>query len=276
MGFRDAQQWFRIPAGERAGYDDRKLWVQSLKHRPDLLRRLILGQPGTVLIGEQVAKGFREDRHVTRDTLALIPGEPVYMGFDFGHTPTCVIAQPMSIKGYRTLVVKAGLYLMNQGMKQCMEELVVPWLSRFAPWVLRDTDTFCVIGYDPSGETGENADIDNSALQSIKDALGGGDYEPGPVKWDNRREAMIKIFPRFDGVVIERNAFTLDLIRALSGRWFTAKSHQGELRSDKPKKPNHPWEDLGDAFIYLLCRYGVVVPNENRSDTVKLLSNTGR
>jgi hypothetical protein len=134
-------------------------------------------------------------------------------------------------------------------------------------------DSFLIIGYDPSGEKGEEADIDNSALQAIRDTLSGGNFEPGPTFWEPRREALVNIFMRRNGVLIERNEFTADLIRALSGRWYAAKSHQGELKSDKPKKPNHPWEDLGDSFIYCVIRYGVLPANEDRSDKIVLQSN---
>lgn len=273
MGHAGKTQWFRIPAGERATHDDRMSWAEALKSRPDMLKRLILGQPGSVSLGEEVAKGFREDVHVTTKEISLLPGEPIFLGFDFGHTPTCVIAQPLFVKGFQMLVVKAGLYLMGQGMKQLMDEKVMPWLAKYAPWTLRDVDSYLLCGYDPSGEKGEEADIDNSALQTIKDILNGGDFEPGPTIWEPRREALAGMLMRRNGLLIERNDFTVDLIRACSGRWYVAKSHQGELRSDKPKKPNHPWEDLGDSLIYCIIRYGVIAANDNRSDKIVLQSN---
>lgn len=173
--------------------------------------------------------------------------------------------------------IYAGLYMKAAGMRQLMEDMVSPWLSRFAPWVLRNPSEYALIGYDPSQGTevdpkGTEADIDQSALKAITDELDGW-IEPGPVRWDNRKDALVRIFNRAHGVMIEENDFTADLIRALDGRWYYPKSHQGELRSDKPKKPNHPWEDLGDAFIYLLCRYGVVPFNENSNKPLKVLTN---
>jgi len=272
------RRWFRVPVGERASHADRLSWASALKERTDLLRRLILGLPGVVMLGSQVAKGFNRDDHTTQATIPFVPGEPVYFGLDFGHTPTCIIGQAVYSRGYRVLAIKAALYMQGAGMRQLFEELVLPWLSRFAPWVLRDTDTFAVIGYDPSQGTvekpkGEEADIDNAALTTIREMLDGGDYEPGPVSWENRRELLRSVFPRRNGVMIEENEFTLDLIRALDGRWYYPQSIQGGLSSDKPKKPNHPWEDLGDAFCYLLSRYGVLTGNENRSDNIQVQSN---
>lgn len=267
-------QYFRVPPGERASAKDREDWARALANRPDLLRRLLEGQPGVIMLGEQVAKGFTRDSHTTKEHIPLMSGEPLYFGFDFGHTPTCIIGQP----NRATMRIKAALHIPGAGIQQLMEDLVLPWLGRFAPWVLKNPDNFALIGYDPSQGSmekpkGSEADIDNAALKMIQEQLGGGWFEQGPINWETRKDILVQIFNRAHGVMVEDNQYTQDLIRALDGRWYYAKSHQGDLRSDKPKKPNHPWEDLGDAFVYLLARYGVGGLNENRNAPIQVLTN---
>lgn len=259
----DTVQWFRVPAGERASEVDRLSWADSLATRPDLVRRLLLGQPGVIMLGTQVAQGFTRMDHVSRDIEPIPTGEMLYIGLDFGHTPTAII-------GYRQdngqLRVKAGLHMVG-GMQQLCDDWVLPWLGRYAPWALKRPNEFIVVGFDPSGLSGSDADVTENAVNAFARGVGfdnttitmdgDGVFMPSPIKWDARKDVLVRMLERRHGVVIEENQYTMDLIKALDGRWYYAKTHQGGLSSDKPKKPNHPWEDLGDAFIYLLCRYGV-------------------
>lgn len=263
---------FRIPPRENKHVDP-IYWEKmelSLANRPDLRRRLLEGQPGMIMLGQAVATGFNLDYHVATERLKPQQGE-LGIGFDGGHTPTAVIGQ-QTRNGVR---IYAALTQNNSGMRQLLEDQVLPWLARNAPWALRDSSQL-LVGYDPSLDVGEQADIDNSALQAINEALGYPNCEAGPVRWPNRKDALIQALSRKDGLLIDPSCDLL--IKALNGRWYYPKSHIGELRSDNPKKPNHPWEDLGDSLIYLLCRFGVVgtamwSDSDQYSSDIKVLSN---
>lgn len=242
--------WFRIPPGERADAQERAAWAHALKDRPDLLRRLILGEPGTVMLGPQVAEGFREDVHIAKERLRPIVGEPLAFGVDFGHTPTVIIGQVY--RGQRRIY--AALPCERGGILQHLDNAVLPWLAEHAPWALRQRNM--IYGcYDIAGETGEQSDIEKDPV-SILEAKLPGLWFPGPVKWESRKHTILSAMNHH--VAPGQVSLQIDsvdgapLIKALSGRWHYPMNRQGQVARDLPKKPNHPWEDLGDAAIYWL------------------------
>jgi hypothetical protein len=242
--------WFRIPPGERADAAQRKEWAHALRDRPDLLRRLIEGQPGSIMLGPQVADGFSMDLHVAKDRIHPVPGEPLGLGIDFGLTPTCVIGQP--VQGRRNIY--ASHTIERGGIKQLLENDVLPWLSRHAPWVLRGRNLLYGC-YDISGQTSEQSDVERDPV-TILEALLPGLWFPGPVSWDSRKHVLLSAMHH--SVKPGQVSLQIDpvdaagLVKALAGRWHYPIDRQGQVRRDLPKKPNHPWEDYGDAFVYWL------------------------
>ena len=244
------RRWFRVPPGERASAEQRAAWTHALRDRPDLLRRLLEGQPGSIQLGPQVADGFRLDRHVSPTRLVPLAGEPLVAGVDFGHTPTIVLGQ--IVKGRRQIL--CALSCVHGGVKQFVENEVRPWLASHTPWVLNQPGM--LVGcYDPSGQTGEQSDIERDAVSTLE-RLVPGLWFPGPVRWESRQHTLLAALNHH--VMAGEPSLTLDavgckeLIQSLSGRWHYALDRQGQIRRDTPKKPNHPWEDYGDALIYWL------------------------
>jgi len=204
-----------------------------------------------VILGKQVAEGFREDLHVSRETLRPVEGEPLFVGQDFGHTPATIIGQLW--RGFIRVLV--ALPCERGGVKQHIQNSVLPWFLSHAPWAIRGGRTMLRGCYDPSGETGEQTDIDQNPVGTLE-AMLGGIWSPGPVKWEARSHALLSVFQKHTAP--GQAALQIcpvggrPLIKALSGRWYYRQDRLGNVARDLPKKPNHPWEDLGDSFIYML------------------------
>ncbi len=238
---------YRIPPGESASAEQRAEWARALEGRPDLLKRLLAGEPGAVALGPQVAVGFNADAHVARERLEVVQGEPLWLGWDAGHTPTTIIGQ--RVRG--SVRIYAGLTTAKAGTRQHVEQTVYPWLDLHAPWVLdRRGSRLLFHRYDPSMDTGEQDDIDQSPLQRIRDTLGGS-FRPGATTWPGRRDPMLAVFNMaLAGLPLLQIAPGPDtelLRKALGGRWYYRQTPTGEIMKDLPHKPNHPWEDWGDA-----------------------------
>jgi hypothetical protein len=238
--------YYRVPPGERASAAQRAEWMTALKDRPDLQRRLLEGKPGTVMLGTQVAQGFDEDKHVSRQRLEVIESEPLFFGVDFGHTPTVIIGQSWR----STIRVLAALTCKRGGIKQHLEDSVIPWLRVRAAYVLdpRVGRHYIHGQYDPSAPDSQD-DIDQNPIKTIEATIPGYWY-PGPVDWEARKNPLLTAMNR---QLVLDPVDAKGLIQALSGRWYYPQDRLGGVSKDQPKKPNHPWEDYGDAFCYFLC-----------------------
>jgi hypothetical protein len=246
---RASSAYYRVPPGERASESQRAEWREALAGRPDLLRRLLDGQPGVVMLGQQVALGFNEDLHVATG-LKPIKGEPLFIGQDGGHTPCTIIGQVW--RGH--IFVYAALTIDRGGMRQQYETNVLPWLATHAPWAIKAEQMIrgC---YDPAMPDDES-DSDRNPMDVCIEMVGG-TWEPGPVAWESRKNALITALnkhasPGLLSLAVD-SVGAKPLVQALSGRWY------------------YPENRIGDAFCYFVC---VAMPEVNAKPREPLQMNT--
>jgi hypothetical protein len=223
---------------------------RSYQGRPDLVARLVEGRWAPVQLGAEVAQGFREAIHVRGEAMEPVAGIELWCGHDAGHMPSTVIAQ--RVQGQ--IVVYAGLVTMGTGMRQHLEQTLLPWLGAHAPWALEGS--LLRHRYDPSMATGDHGDIRSSPLGQLR-ALVPGSAQPGPVSWPARWEPVRTVMNLYrDGQAVLSicpGRETRELRRALAGSWYFRTRPDGTVARELPHKPNPPYADLGDAFAYLLA-----------------------
>jgi hypothetical protein len=215
-----------------------------------MIRRLLAGQPGTLLLGEQVATGFDADVHVSLEPLPIERLRPLWIGQDGGHTPTSVLGQRV---GHEVRIVGA-VASEHDGMRGHLRNLLLPWLGEHAPWLTggRSYDREQVqVRYDPAIDTDEEADIESNPLRVMR-ALLPGVYHPGPVSWDGRKDPLLALLASRTPRLLVDGSKARGLIKALNGAWYYPTVN-GRVSRDLPRKPNHPHEDYGDSLCYLVA-----------------------
>jgi len=214
---------------------------RNLQHRPDLIRRFVEGDFGFQQIGKSVTPQWADKIHLTH---GLIPmrGRDLYLGWDFGLTPTCTITQ-ITAEGFWNVldcVVGEGI-----GTYELIVDAVAPILRQKygKHYTLRH------IG-DPTGKTPDPSSRLNSPVRTIIKELGG-TWRNGPIKPWEGIEPLRSVLTRTTqgrGVLQVDRFSAAPIWQALRGGWHFNVTRTG-LVSGEPFKDMH--SHPGDTMRYL-------------------------
>jgi len=243
--------YVRIPPGERASDSDRQAWADALEGRPDLLRRLLAGEPGVIAEGPAVAVGYASERHVSPKRLQASQNATLLIGIDGGLTPSATIAQYLG--GGAWFNVLAVLACERGGTRQLCEDYIRPWLASRASWWQQARAL--VLHIDPSLDVPDQSNLEASPTRVMRAVLGGA-VHLGPVDWPSRRDPLLALLgknnPHTGRPILQidpEDAMLLD--RALAGRWHYPLV-RGQVSREAPVK-NHPWSDIADSATYVIA-----------------------
>ena len=242
-----------VPGSDRLSPDRIAELRRTFSYSPEQVERLIEGRWVDLPMGAAVTEGlFDEQVHVGTREHRPLPQFLLGLGFDGGHSPSCVIGQRVA----QQIRIYAAFNLMGAGVLELIEQKVLPWLREHAPWALEHFGASLVHLVDPSMKTASQTSILESPARTIEDKLGGRVIS-GATRWAPRREAVLQaLAPRHEmgrqPFVINPGNDTTLLVQAYSGRWYYPVLPNGQTERTGAKKPNSPWSDLGDASAYLL------------------------
>lgn len=185
---------FRIPKGTNPWIsdEDRAQWRAALElvGRGDLVQRLSEGRPGFVVQGEEATPEYSDTSHVAKSSLQPLERVEIIRLWDFGLTPVCVWSQVSPLGAWQILWAVIGE---GMGIEELIEIHVLPWERRYLgerqAWRFRD------IG-GPEALYPDQSSSERSALLSMQELLTNVSYEPGPIEWPARINALKRALNR--------------------------------------------------------------------------------
>jgi hypothetical protein len=212
---------------------------QSLRHRPDLVRRFVDGEFGFQQVGKSVTPEWSDRIHLVQG-LVPVKRVPLLLCWDFGLNPTCIITQFTPLGHWLILEAHVGDGI---GAYELIEQIIKPTMaSVYDGFQVRHTG-------DPMGSQREQSSSKQSAVGVIKRELGGR-WTPGPVRIPERvnplRWALSQI--RNGTGLLQVNKDHAEAVYfALRGGWHHHTSRTGTT-NETPKKNEH--SHPGDAMGY--------------------------
>lgn len=255
----DAENIDNLPSGHQ--YYLNQIGAKS----SDWINVFLMGNYGTTADGKPVYPEFNNKMHVSEKPLVPMRGMPLILGWDFGLTPACVIAQ-VSPRGQ--LMILKEIVSHDMGIRQFANDIVRPILmNEFGGFVRFSAG-------DPAGSIRSQTD-ERTCFQELLEC--GIHTEPASTNdWIPRREAVAYFLTRVsDG----QAGFILDprckeMRRGFNGRYrYERLKVSGQARfRDRPIKDDS--SHIQDALQYacLRIRSGL---NPIKARTVRTTSNKG-
>lgn len=252
---KDAENLENLPGG-------RDYYVRQMRGKSQpWIAAYVHNQFATITSGLPVYPEFNEDLHVSKESLAFLPEIELQLGWDFGLTPACAVAQVSArgqlriLKEYVTKITgkhrnDSGMLDGQMGTKKFAKTVVRPGLKIDFPNVRAGIDG---VG-DPGGNAKESDEL--SAIDHVVES--GLPCKPCYTNiFEERREAVADLMNMLiDGqpaLIIDPSCKTL--IRGMQGeysydRMQVATAERYKLVPDKQGWTTH----INDAVQYIACQ----------------------
>lgn len=209
-------------------------------HRTDFIDRFVDGKYGFMKEGQSVTPEWSDHDHLATG-LAPVRGQTLFLLWDFGLNPTCIVTQVTPMREWLVLDAIVGE---DCGVEELISEAVKPLLAdRYRGFSWKH------IG-DPQGAQREQTSSERSAIRSIHSELGG-TFRRGPKDIPERVEPLRAVLKRRMAggravVQVDRTRASA-VWQALRGGWHYHVAKTGVM-SVKPLKNIH--SHPGDAMGY--------------------------
>lgn len=132
--------------------------------------------------GKPVYDDFNKTIHVSTDELKPEPGLPLILGWDFGLTPACILAQLVG----RRLIILAEFVETAGSISKLAPVVYQHLFTNYLPWLNGDDKLISYV--DPAGF--QKAQTDERTCVEVMKKCGFKTVKPGPVGWEARRKAV--------------------------------------------------------------------------------------
>lgn len=206
--------------------------------------------------GKPVYDDFNKNIHI--GTAHAEPGLPLLLGWDFGLTPACIIAQ---LVGRQLRIVRE--FVESNGSISKLAPVVYQYIHQNFPSQLSSDDK--LISYvDPAGF--QKAQTDERTCVDVMRKCGFRKVLPGPVGWEARKKAvedyLVKIYGEGPGLLVDEDGCPI-LIEGFNGGFrYPEKATEIEPTMIRPLKnkyshPHDALQYLAHGATALLRSYGV-------------------
>ena len=241
----DNDEWVRNPNADNAGHlpDDYYLKLAHGQSK-EFINVFCLGVWGTVGFGKQVYPEFNSDLHAV-EHIEAIQGESLFLAYDFGLTPACIVAQVSGRGQVRLLKEFVGADI---GLRSFTESIVLPGIAQTFPYCKIES---CIA--DPSGSARDQILDEMSCISELNslgiktEAARTNDLEPriAAVRYFLNRmiDGKPAIILSKKGCPVLYNAFVKDYV-------YKRLAVSGEERYN-PKPDKNMASHISDATQYL-------------------------